>query len=812
VSRDVNTLEYWGENLSVMGELRPLAQAVGKIYQRAAELAQAQVNSVAAQITNPTDNPLMPTLQKFDQLQNLATYSERMNDYAIALSIDPADPQRKQIADKAIQYLSALDTEDQPVRPQVRLHIAKLDLVKEDFESARKLLDEMTTPDFKPTPTVQEAYEARYFRALADVLDKKPADARKAMENLLAWQQASLPPDATTQRGAAAAAAMLEYRIDSLEADLATDPDAKAKSNGAAREVLLKLQAEHPEFRGIISDLVIARLPENAQMDQLDPVMLDALVRRGAAEVSRPANENADTRTIGLAASAAKELIARKGKETDPQTLEDATFALGFLQQRSGDGIDAINAFLDFVTQYPQSTRAAVAMQNAEAEIVKAKKTQADDSRLGEAYDRFLPLAINPPYNRKALALEYGERLERQGKAKEALQYLAEVPADDKRVLSAKFYQMIAAKQVLDQLPPGDAQRAALLLQIQSLADAVNKLAAEAATPGVDQNQKRSMLVRTRLLAAEVARVDQKDPARAISLLENFEQSSAGLPNENSLLSEALLIRVQSLMALGKNSDATQALVTLLKTKEGGQGAQIVYTLLVKLDADYDTAQHAGNTDAMKTLAQSRASLSGFLVDWAKNNPDPKIRQFTYRYTVYEADTKQRAAELEDTPEGKTAALQEAFKLYRGLESEDGLKQYKATLPADQQSEVTYDPAVMRGIAMVDYDAGNFADAQTRLATLLQDGRLGSPLIDVDENGQTQTVDNDAYWEAVLKLIRCNVKLNADVEGQKTFLKNLIVRWGDHVGGKKWQGEFAQLRKELIPDFVPPPADGASAN
>jgi hypothetical protein len=114
---------------------------------------------------------------------------------------------------------------------------------------------------------------------------------------------------------------------------------------------------------------------------------------------------------------------------------------------------------------------------------------------------------------------------------------------------------------------------------------------------------------------------------------------------------------------------------------------------------------------------------------------------------------------------------------------------------------VTYDPAVARGIAMIQYDLGNFTEAQQRLARLLADGKLGSALIDVDENGQTRTIDNDAYWEAVLKLIRANLALGADAENQKNFLKSQYIRWGNHVGGTKWKAEFERLRKELIPDY-----------
>jgi hypothetical protein len=803
-SRDVNTLEYWGENLSVMSQLRPIALAVGKMFDRAAELAQQEVNAKAANV-NPANTTLMAQLDKLDQLQNLATYSARMNDYAIALSLDPSDPQRKDVADGAIKYLKDLDTEDQPVRAVVHIRIAKLNMVKGDYATARSLFDEMLKPGFKPAPAVGQIYEAKYFRAVTEVLDKKPDAAKKAMSDLANWQQTNLPPDKQTQEGAAAALAMLEYRLDSLQADLATDPQAKANFDTTARKVLLKLQADHPEFRAIISDLIIARLPDNASMADLDPLMLDALVRRAVVEVQRPESDNADTKTLQRGADAAAQLVHRTGTDIDPASKENAEFVLGYFQQRLGDKVDSINAFLDYVEHHPGTDRAPIAMQNAEAGIVKAKQSHVDDARLGAAYDRFLPLAINAPYNRKQLAMEYAYRLLKENKPQQAIDYFRQVPPDDKRLLAARFYQMIATKQLFDSLKPGDPQRASALASIQKLADDVNSLAVSSTDP-----DRQSMIVRTKLLAAELARADQKDPNRAIALLNDFEQAAKGLPNESSLMNEGLLIRVQSLMALGKFNDAAETLQTLLKTQNGGQGAAIVYSLLVKLDADFDKAQQAGNTEEMRKIALNRAALSGNLVQWAKNNSDSRIQKFTYRYSVYEADTKERAAAVETDPAAKSKLYGEALKLYTALDSPENIAAYRETLPPTEQSTARYDPAVKRGLAMVQYDLGDFAKAQQNLAILLKDGRLGSPLMDIERDGQLRTIDNDAYWEAVLKLIRSNLKLGADPDSQRVFLKNLYIRWGDHVGGVKWKDEFAKLKSELIPDFQPPKLDAST--
>src|SRR5439155_18428610 len=159
--------------------------------------------------------------------------------------------------------------------------------------------------------------------------------------------------------------------------------------------------------------------------------------------------------------------------------------------------------------------------------------------------------------------------------------------------------------------------------------------------------------------------------------------------------------------------EATDALVKLLTSREGGQGAAIVYSLLEKLNSDFDKAQAANDTAAMQVLAKNRAQLSGFLVEWAKNNPDERIRKLTYRYRVFEADTKARAADIETNPAAQREGWQQSLKLYQALETPDALEQYRSTLPVDQLQRVgAYDPSVMRGIAMLAYDLGDYAEAQ----------------------------------------------------------------------------------------------------
>lgn len=171
---------------------------------------------------------------------------------------------------------------------------------------------------------------------------------------------------------------------------------------------------------------------------------------------------------------------------------------------------------------------------------------------------------------------------------------------------------MVALKQRLndDNDKMSADERNQVMGQVQSLADAVNKAASAAeasATDNADKKRYTSMLVRTALLAADLASHEQKDPRRTLDLLAGFEDKVKGMPNEQDLLFEALSLRVNSYMAMGKTNDATSTLVLLLQTKQGNEGPALVFDLLKKLDADMDHARETGDIAQVKQLAQNRA-------------------------------------------------------------------------------------------------------------------------------------------------------------------------------------------------------------
>ena len=794
--RQINTLELWGASASVQAALRPVAEVVVALYDRAAVQAAAAVERLGNQ--QPVDEA---RLERMYQLQQLASFNARMSDYLLAAALDAADPKRREIAERAIRALSELDTPDQPVRPTVRLRIAKLQMLRGDAGAARTLLDSLTSdPAFAPAPTALDKYQAWYFRAVCEVLDRRPVEAQQQLDALLAWSGANLPADEQTRQLAAAAGAMLQYRIHELRGSLAKSDAERKSANDDAVAVLSKLMSDRPDLQGVISELLVARLPKGAPLQQLDPLLLQSLVRRGEEERLKPDPAQRDADVMRRAVDAARELLARSN--VGPTLADNCRFVIPFLLEALGDAPAAAEAFVAYAEQNGRGERGDMALGNAQSIIATLRRDATSEGASAELYERFLRVAVDQ-FDRREFAYEYARRLQLLDRPADAAKYFALVPADDHRALPARFFHMLAAKQQLDRLAPGDPGRGALLAQIQKLADEVTTAAV--APREQDRRNADSMLVRTKLLAAELARTEQKNPQRAIDMLADIEVSLKRLEGGDALLPEVLLIRVQSYMALGQTQQATGALVQLLGQREGGQGAAIVYTLLEKLNHELDAARAAGDTARTATVAGNRAELSGFLVAWARDNPDPRIRQFTYRYMVFDAASKHLAADLDADAARQRAGREAALSLYRALESPENLKLYAATLDASRPSATAaaYDPAVSLGIALLCYDLEQFAEARDRLARLLNDRRLGSAVVSVETDGVLRETDNDQYWEAVLKFIRANLRLNQNIEQSKSYLREQYVRWGPRVGGRRWKGEVDQPRAELIPDFAP---------
>ena len=64
-------------------------------------------------------------------------------------------------------------------------------------------------------------------------------------------------------------------------------------------------------------------------------------------------------------------------------------------------------------------------------------------------WKRFLPVAINPPFNYSQYAYDYADRLRLDKQYREAAGYYGRVPAGDPRHASAKYFQMVSMFSLL---------------------------------------------------------------------------------------------------------------------------------------------------------------------------------------------------------------------------------------------------------------------------------------------------------------------------------------------------------------------------
>ena len=800
VQSDVQRLEYWGPSEAVQGRLNPVVETVVQLLGKTDELAAKKAATVAEQIKGPNDAKNIKAYDQSNRLAQTAAYTGDIVGYYRALSLDPADPRRAQVAKKSIDDLTQYDTADNPDRNFLRTILGKLQMAArtpDGLAAARKRFDEVIGAPANP-PNLGVQFDARFNRAVVELYAGDTAAAQTRYEQFEQWVAKALPSDPA----ASAVAQILDYRVLAAKAAKATGEPARKSANDQAVAVLLDLIKKRPDLQDVIYEQLLPKVDDQADLATLDPLLLRALMGEAQREYYKPADK-ADADKLRRGVAAARELEKRKA-----DGAADAAFLAPFLLQKLDQPVESAGAYLDYVKQYAEQDpkKAETALNNAQVLVGKLRETRADEPAVRALYDRLLPIAIGPPFDRKNLAFAYAYRLQQTDQPAEAAAYFAQVPAADPNYDTAQYLRTVALASALNALPKDSAQRKAALAEVQRLADAVRAKSQQVLAGTSDPKQKQAQrlrLVRITLLAADLARSAQDDPQRAIQLLQGFEDQVADLPNAAQLVGEALLIRVQSLIATGRTGEATTALKTLLDRAEGKQALAIVFNLLDKLNKDYDAAAARGDAAAMRELAMNRATLTPFLVEWATGSKDPETQKLVYRYSVMDADTQRIAANLADDPARQKELRGQALARFKSLESQANFNRYQETLTDAERAAVKYDPAVNLNVARLEYDLGNDADARTRFANLLRDKAVGDPVLRESEDGRTVERDNNLYWEVVLKFIRSTLKVGGADAQMKSFLQRQYVLWGGRVGGTLYKPEYEALRKEILPNYDP---------
>jgi hypothetical protein len=807
VQRDLDIIEFWGENPRTQSKLRPVTEAVVKMTARARELAKTRADALAEQIRNPNDRAAIERWTQMNNLAETAEYTGNIVRYYQALSLDRADPNRAAIARDAIDYLEQFDVEENPDRNFVRILIGKLNATigtDASLARAREILDQVIAEPADP-PNLAQQFEARFARTRVEIEARQLEPAREQNRKLDEWTRQALPNDT----GVKVADMMLEYRIHNLAAELATDPTAREAANKQAVDTLLALVELQPSLRPIVFDQLASKLTDNTDLKTLDVLLLESLVDRGRIEALKGEAEQVDEKALSRAIEAAREMLRRKGSAgITPRRLETAAFLLPFMLERLNQPADAASAYLDYAEQFPQNAEQAnVALTNAEVRIAQLRRTDPANDRIGPLEDRLLPIATNEPFNRSELLFRYGYRLQQQQKIDEAIAIYRKLPTNDPNFQTSRYLLMVLLNAQLSRMDASDARRAAQTQEILQLADSVTTNTQQQLSAAQTDRERavfRSRLVGTKVLAAQLANDAGKQPERALTMLEGIEDEARGLPDAATLIGEALKIRVDALRSLNRLNEAAAQLKQLTET--GGEaGVASVVELLKALDSDYDAALARNDKAAMRQIAQSRAMLTPELVRWASENSKPEYRKFVYRYSVLDADTQRLAADLSEDPAEQRTLRERALARYKELESEANFRLFLEGVPELSRAATRYDPAVVLGIGRLEYDLGNYQAALGRFQRLLEDRTIGPPVVKQTRQSVEVEVDNELYWEIVVKFIRSNLAVDDSTKDAMTrFLKVQLVTWRERAGGTRWKDEIAKLQKELAPDWQLP--------
>jgi hypothetical protein len=321
-----------------------------------------------------------------------------------------------------------------------------------------------------------------------------------------------------------------------------------------------------------------------------------------------------------------------------------------------------------------------------------------------------------------------------------------------------------------------------------------------AAEPG-SRDAYRDRIARVKIILARLALQEDDDPAAALALVGDIEEAVAGLADAEALLATALPLRFQATAAAGRIDEATADLLALLERSDARKGLGYISQFRETLNRAMEQAEARDDAAAVSRLMQTRAAVTPRLVEWIEARDDPEYRKYIYNFRRFDAETQHQAALAATDPADRRDLLARALEAYRSLQSDENLARYRELLEglsAEQRQTVEYDRDVVFALGNLHFELGEFEEARSYYGRLLADRAMGNATRTVQQDGVSQQVANNEFWELYFKFIRSNLELGNPPEPMRQQLRNLYATYGQHVGGTAWVEEFEALRQELL--------------
>ena len=244
---------------------------------------------------------------------------------------------KKPSADQAIALMKASDLSDPKHQLAADLQMGKILLAADDPKNAAvqfgKILNNSTTSD------MAQQYQARYFQCICE-LNQEDFDATQtALADLATWQAQHLADsDSKTKAGAAAATAILQYRIETTRADRSNSVEEKRKFDHSAVGALENLVQQQPGLKPTVLHHLGLRYADATDIDHADPLTLEAIMQRGAST-------NAEASAFSLAGRAAG-IVVNRSSEFAPATVDYAAALSAAVLDRNGQNGEAARAYV----------------------------------------------------------------------------------------------------------------------------------------------------------------------------------------------------------------------------------------------------------------------------------------------------------------------------------------------------------------------------------------------------------------------------------------------------------------------------------
>lgn len=817
VQSDVNRLEYFGDDDRTRAKMRPAAEAVVLIFQRAVAVAGDACSKVvnAHNPNQPLPAAALRQWEEWDKKRSLAQYSMRMAEYWAILAMDKADNKRNQRIDQAIKGLAEWDDPTSDVQASIRNRIGKLLLAKGDFVKAKGMFDSVKDNrdgQIKPAPTADEQFEARYFSVQCDLAARKGDLVKAAIPDLRKWVQDVLVKDPAVAKSGTgkiydATVSMLEYRLKKLEEEIAADAAAKAKARDEATAILLKIQTDVPELGGLIREQLLATLPEKADYKTLDPLTLYALLVRASGALQQETLTDESRKLLQQGIDAAEQLVALAGGTTrhadiSADMLDDAMLQPGNFYEKLGKKVEAAKAFAEFAIAAPTEPKEKFGRGKDAAYVAgrlllqlrgDEKLTTEQQAAVQAIWGRYL-LGPVKKFKIEELYFDRGRYNQSLGQLREAIEDFKLVSASSSRAAYARFYQCLAVDQLAKtdkQL--SDAEKKILKQQVEALAGDTVRLVDVELKKNPEENRRlalQGLKVKARLQGINVILTEGSDTAKVFQMLDVLEKEIVGLPEQRSLSESVIQIRLLTHIK-ARDMNAAITLLEQLQKANPGAAAGMIDAIFVRIRKEL--AEVGDDAQRKQQLILARGGISGFMLDRAIKNKDPEL----YRYYIFDAESKLRAALLEPNAATKKELLEKVKTNYQWALSSDGQKAYEAALK--KKAPRDGDPSARYGLGLTEYELGNHKEAKQLLVNLVAGGQLGGP-VTIDANGDE--VENEPYWEATYKMLDSTVKLEQKDQA-KAFLRLLFIQFGPAVGGRAWGEAIENLRKAYFPDLNP---------